>query len=341
MHPFSAGIIGCGVMGEHYARVITGDQHTRLAAVCDLDRPKAEGFSKRWQAPSVFASVADMLRVGGLDGVIVATPDFAHQQPVCACLEAGLPVLCEKPLATTLQDADAIVEAQAKTTLPLMVNFGNRHRSNAQRIRQIVESGELGTIEHVYVRLNERLCKTKTIAWLGRTSPVWFLLSHCVDLVRWILGDEFRDVFARASYGVVDRLQPGVPDVVSALCTTVEGVCVNLESCWIMPDAYFGNIDFALQVVGREGVIQADLFPHDLQVHRHGGAMVEDYSMDVRGPRGTTMGWWEESVKQFFRALQTGVKPTPSAEDAREVTRTLVALEQSLETGATVEVSSA
>ena len=333
MEDLRIGIIGCGVMGEHYARVTTDCSFTTLAAACDLNQGTLGDFRERWGAEAAFPDHTAMIASGGLDAVIVATPDFAHRQPVCDCLAAGLPVLCEKPLATTIDDADAIVNARRDSGQPLMVNFGNRHRANARRARELIESGELGRIQHVYMRLNERLCKTETIPWLQRTSPVWFLLSHCVDLIRWLIDDEFAGVYAQATYGVVDKLAPGVPDICSALCTTARGVSVSLESSWIMPDAYFGNIDCALQVMGEQGVIQVDLFPHDLQLHCADSAMVEDYSMDVVLPSGRFAGWWEESTRSFFHALVDDDLPSPTAEEGREVTRTLLAIDLSLEEG--------
>jgi predicted dehydrogenase len=306
---------------------------------CDTDRHRAREFASRWQVPAACARHSTMLRNGGLDAVIVATPDFAHRRPVCECLAAGLPVLCEKPLAMTLEDAAAIVDAQRASGAPLMVNFGNRHRPNAQRVRELIHACQLGRIEYISVRLNERLCKTRQLAWLSRTSPVWFLLSHCVDLVRWLLADEFEEVYARSRSGVVSERAQGVPDLCSALCTMGNGTSVHLESCWTMPDGYSGDIDFALEVIGEEGAIHADLFPHDLQLHQHDASRAQDYSMSVALASGKTIGWWEESTRSFFRALQAGATPRPTAAEGLEVTRTLCALDESLRRGAAVRVA--
>lgn len=219
-----------------------------------------------------------------------------------------------------------------------MVNFGNRHRPNARRVRELIRAGELGRVQHLSLRLNERLCKTRQIAWIERTSPVWFLLSHCVDLARWLLEDRFEQVYARAVHGVVEAWAPGVPDTVTALCATAAGATVSLESSWIMPDAYFGDIDFALEVIGEQGAIHADLFPHDLQLHRAESARAQDYSLGVTLPDGHLMGWWEESTRSFFSALAGGRTPEPTAQEALEVTRTLLALDRSLAEGAVVRV---
>lgn len=336
------GLIGCGVMGELYARVVTECELTDLVVACDVDAQRAADLATRWNVPQAtdrlerllesLVSVGDQGDGAGA-AAIVATPDFAHCEPVCRCLTAGLPVLCEKPLATSLQDADAMVQAARQSRQPLMVNFGNRHRLNARRVRDLVREGTLGRVQHVAVQLNERLCKTRTIPWLARTTPVWFLLSHCVDLVRWLLEDDFGQVYARATHGVVDRLAPGVPDMVSALCTTTGGVTVTLHSTWALPDGYSGNIDFALQIIGEEGIIQAALFPHDLQLHTSTGCMAQDHSMDVVLPGGETAGWWQSSTRSFFQALAVGDLPSPDGQEAREVTRTLLALEASWREG--------
>lgn len=338
MDTLRVGLIGCGVMGEQYARVVTDTDLTNLAAVCDLDAWVAEEFSAHWGAEASHTDHKQMLSAGGLDAVIVATPDFAHRAPVCDSLAADLPVLCEKPLATSIEDADAMVRARRDSAQVLMVNFGNRCRPNARRVREIIDAGKLGRIQHLAIRLNERRAKTQDIAWLQRTSPVWFLLSHCVDLVRWLLQDDFARVFAQATDGHIARTAPGVPDLCTALCTMTGGVSVSLESCWTMPDAYFGNIDFALEIIGEEGSVQVDLFPHDLQLHQHDSAMAQDYSVGVLLPSGRYMGWWEESTRSFFHAVAEGDLPSPTAEEAREVTRTLLAIDRSIAEGRPVDM---
>lgn len=339
MSTVHVGLVGCGVMGAHYARVLSACETAVLHAVCDLDPSRLEPFADQWSIPTHFPDHAAMLAAGGLDAVVVATPDFAHCAPVCDSLAAGCAVLCEKPLATTIADADQIVEAAAAAGVPFMVNFGNRHRSNVRRIRQALQDEELGRVQHVDVRLNERIGKTFTLPWLEQTSPVWFLLSHCVDLVTWLLGENLAVVHARSALGRVAQHAPGVPDLVTCLAWTESGTGVFLESSWALPDNYPGDIDFALQVLGTRGMLQADLLPHDLHITTPEGSMARDYSMDVTLPGGRVLGWWEESVRTFVRGVATGERLEPDAAQGREVTRALIAMDRSLETGAPAAVS--
>jgi len=198
--PLRVGIVGAGVMGSAYAKALGEYERAELAAVCDLDGVRARELAEPCGAGS-FDSVDGMLGGADIEAVVVATPDFAHRDPVVSSLDGGRGVLCEKPLATTEADCGAIAEAVARSGRPFMVNYGNRHRSAAIKMKEALEQGRIGSPEYVYVRLNERLAKTLTIPWLERTSPLWFLMSHCVDLVCWLLDDEFESVFARQSEG--------------------------------------------------------------------------------------------------------------------------------------------
>jgi len=334
MSRLRVGIVGAGVMGHHYAKALREYERAEVAAVCDLRREAARALAGECTAQA-YGSVAEMLVSEELAAVVVATPDFAHREPVAACLQAGKAVLCEKPLATTEEDAAAIAEAVEGAGRPFMVNFGNRHRPTAVRLREAVRAGRVGAPQYVYVRLNERLSKTLTIPWLARTSPVWFLMSHSADLVGWLLDDEFAEVTARAAYGAVAHTAPGVPDLSVSLATLASGCRVVLETAWNLPEGFAPNIDFFVQVIGDAGCIQADLVPHDLNVY-DSSAMALDHSFDVTGPRGYGAGWWQESVRYFVDGVLDGKPLRPTVHEAAQVTRTLLAVQESAETGGSV-----
>jgi predicted dehydrogenase len=331
-------IIGAGVMGRHYAEVLSRYPAADLRAVCDVDRPRAEALAEGFALPGAFANVSSLLAAERLDAAVVATPDFAHREATIACLESGLHVLCEKPLATTAADGQAMIAAADGARKFLMVNYGNRHRPNARLIRDVLRAGELGRVQLVSVRLNEKLAKTRTISWLSRTSPTWFLLSHCVDLVRWLLTDDFGTVYALASAGAVARESPGVPDVVIAVAEMLGGTKVILESAWNLPGGFTYNVDFGLEIIGEAGALRADLFPHDLQCYTERGEVL-DYSFRVEAPRGEVIGWWANSVRYFVDSCLTDERPTPDGRDGLAVTAVLLALDRSLASGAPEKVS--
>jgi predicted dehydrogenase len=332
--PLRVGIIGAGVMGRHYAKALREYERAEVIAVCDLNL--AAALTLAGDGAEASDSVEAMLRGACPDAAVVATPDFAHREPAVACLEAGLAVLCEKPLATTAADCAALVEAVERTGRPFMVNFGNRHRPSALKLREALQEGRVGAPQYVYARLNERLAKTLTIPWLARTSPVWFLMSHCADLVCWLLDDEFAEVTARAAHGVVAQHAAGVPDLCVCLATLKSGCQVVLETAWNLPEGFAPNIDFLVQAIGDAGVIQADLVPHDLNVYDSRAGSV-DYSFDVIGPRGYGAGWWQESVRYFVDGVLDQRPLRPTVHEAAQVTRALLAVEEAVHTGGIAE----
>jgi predicted dehydrogenase len=327
-------IIGAGVMGSHYAKVLKDCADANLCAIADLDARRAEGLARTYEVGSTYVNYEAMLADERIDAVVVATPDFAHREPVQGCLAAGKHVLCEKPLAMTREDCEAIAADVDRGGVKFMVSYGNRHRPNAQRIKQVLEARELGDLKHVAIRLNEKLSKTRTISWLDRTSPVWFLLSHCVDTLRWLTDREFTEVYARVTYGVVERrLGAHTPDVVSAVAQLEDGMTALLESAWILPDAYPSNVHFDLEIIGERGCINCDLFPRGLMVSAD-DARILDYSFDVPGPLGKVQGWWAESVRYFIACLESDATPTPTVRDGWADTEVLLALDRSIQSSA-------
>jgi predicted dehydrogenase len=339
MSQLKVGIVGAGVMGRHYGKALREYERARVAAVCDLDLERAAALAGESGA-TAYGAVGEMLERAELDVVVVATPDFAHREPVLACLRDGKAVLCEKPLATMEEDITAIVEAVERAGRPFMVNFGNRHRPAAVKIREALAEGRVGTPQYVYARLNERLSKTLTIPWLARTSPVWFLMSHCADLVCWLLDDGFAEVHAQSALGAVAEHAPGVPDLTVCLATLKSGCRVVLETAWNLPEGFAPNIDFTVQVIGDAGVVQADLVPHDLKVYDSRAASV-DHSFDVTGPRGYGAGWWQESVRYFVDGVLDERPLGPTVHEAAHVSRVLLAVERALASGGSEAVGSA
>jgi len=317
------GLVGAGVMGAHYTAVLHEYPRSEIVAVCDLVTERAASLARPAGAPA-FSTVESMLATADPDAVVVATPDFAHRDPVLAAIAAGKAVLCEKPLATTREDCAAMTTAAAGRGAPFMVNLGNRHRPAALRLRQAMRDEGVGAVQYVHARLNERRDKTATLSWRGRTSPVWFLLSHCVDLVRWATGEEFVRVHAHG--------RPGSPDVVAVLAELGNGAAAVLESAWHLPVGFAPQIDFRVEVIGEQGVLQADLFPHDLQLFTT-EARALDHTFGVRDVAGRLVGWWQDSVRYFVDCVLDGRQPSPGPREAWQVTEVLLAIDASLQSG--------
>jgi predicted dehydrogenase len=331
------GLIGAGTMGAMYARAYSQHPEVEFAAVCDLDLKRARSLARRFAAGSAHSDAAVMLKEAGLNAVTVATPDALHREPVIACLRAGKDVLCEKPLATTMRDCEAICAAAGKSGRRLMVNYGNRHKTQVYALKEQLGAGKLGRVENAFIRLREPLWKTKNLAWLEQTTPTWFLLSHCTDTLVYLLGAAPTEVHARATRGVLAGQNIDTPDAVVAMLGFGDGATAVMDANWVMPRGFAPEIDFRLELIGEKGAFYADLRSIDMMLYTDGAKAV-DYDLGKADPLGRTTGWWYRSVGYFVECLIQGIEPHPNAEEGMDATRILLAIEKSAQTGKVVPI---
>ena len=197
-----AAIIGCGQVAGGYdedaapeivnthAKAYQLQPATELVAAADLDIPKARKFCTRWGIPAAYSDVAKMLAAGQPDIVSICTPDSTHVAMLEMCLDCPSikAVWCEKPLATDVNEAEAIVSAYAQRGVVLAVNYTRRWNEQIQRIKRALQQHELGTIQKVIVYYTKGVCHNGSHAvdllldWFGQVSEMQVLGSH-VDFV--------------------------------------------------------------------------------------------------------------------------------------------------------------
>jgi predicted dehydrogenase len=327
------GLIGAGVMGRRYVEAYSADPNGRVVAIADLDQERGGALADAFGVGGRYADVDAMIHGERLDGVIVATPDFAHREPLIVALNAGLHVLCEKPLATTVDDATAMAVAAAASDRQVMVNFGNRHRPAARRAHELIRGGDIGAVRYARMRLNEKAEKTATLAWSARTSALWFLLSHVADFVQWMVGDTVVRVYAADG-----RRGEEPATTTTAVLSFAGGATAVLESTWDMPSAYPRDIDLAITVHGADGVIDLDMGEQGLRMSGRGRT---DSVMWDAASGGSADDWWNRSCRSFTAAIVAGQPVTPDARDGLQTVMVLAGLQHSLDTGAVVDLAAA
>lgn len=191
----SIGIIGTGGMGTRHAvnlhQYVAG---AHVAALYDLDVERAQQAAARCGAPAVLADPLALIHDPRVDAVLLASPDATHAAFVQECLRAQKPVLCEKPLATSLADARQIVEAEAAlgrrlVSMGLMRRFDPQHLA----VRDLVASGRLGR-----PILYKGVHRNAAIPYDARGEVILTnSAGHDVDALRWLLGQEVEEVFVR------------------------------------------------------------------------------------------------------------------------------------------------
>jgi len=148
------GVIGAGAWGRNHVRTVAGLAEAALAAVCDSDAKVRERVARHYPTAHVTPDVADLL--GRVDAVVIASPAGTHTRFALQCVEAGKPCLVEKPFALTRRDAEAVSRAAADRGVPVLAGHLLLFHPAVERLRALVQGGELGRIYYLYGRSHRR-----------------------------------------------------------------------------------------------------------------------------------------------------------------------------------------
>ena len=330
MRTIGFGLIGTGTWGHVHAEVYATDHRSSLRAVCDLDAERARKCAAAYGAEAIYTDYREMLRDPKIEAVAVVTPDFAHADAIVAAAQSGKHIIVEKPLATTAEDLDRIAEAVSKAGVRCMVDFHCRWCPPLVVTRNNIESGELGEIVSAYLRLNDTIyVPTKMLSWAGRSSILWFLGSHTVDTLRYLLGSEVCRVYAVSRTGVLQAKGVDVPDIYQAILEFDSGAIATIENNWIVPDSNPSYNDFKVNVLGSKGMINIDL-THNQLIERY-LEKTGDRPDVLDGPliRGRHVGFVYESIRHFVECLVEDRPPQVTLEDGIRVSGVILAILES------------
>ena len=188
------GIIGCGKVGHLHAIALQARPESHLAAVCDVDLPRAQAFAAKYGLKA-YNNVHDMVTTEKLDVVTIGTPHPFHAQPAVQAVQAGAHCLIEKPLASSLQDCDTMINAAAAAGVKLGVICQRRFYAPCQRIRRAIDDGKigkpiLGTV-HMLGWRDEAYYQSDPWrgSWKGEGGGVLVNQApHQLDLLCWYMG---------------------------------------------------------------------------------------------------------------------------------------------------------
>ena len=308
--------------GAPCASVLAGARDARLTAVWDAEaargRERAERCGAAWR-PDYAALLEEV------DAVVVCSENVHHRDLVLAAARAGKHVLCEKPLATTLADADAMVEACARAGVSLQTAFPCPYSPAFRRLSELVAAGAVGDL----LALN---CTNH-----GRMPGGWFVdralagggavmdhTVHLADLLWRLLGSEVVRVYAEAGEGLHHL---GVDDSGLLTLDFADGRFATLDTSWSRPAAFPTWGDVTIRAVGTRGTLAMDMFRQ---------------SLDLYGTAHTQIGFGVDTdrlmVQDFIDAVVAGRPVRVTGEDGRRALEVALAAYRSIETGRTVDL---
>ena len=324
-------VVGCGIFGQVHAECYNEFAGGNLVAVCDLDadraKPLAERLGCRW-----CTSADEIAADASIQAVSVVTPDFAHRDVCCTLARAGKHILVEKPLATTVADAEAIARAVADAGVVGMVDFHNRYHPALRAVKDRLDRGELGRPQMLFARLSDRIeVAAEWFAWSGKTGPEWFLGSHLADVACWMFDEQPRRVFAEGRKDVLAARGIDCYDSMH-IHLSFAGGFATLETSWILPDAWPMICDFYVGLQTTESRAEVDM--------SHQGVTIvspDQYDRPLlfgrTGVGADDFGFFAFSIRDFIRAIQLGApSPAPMSEGVHNV-QIIAAAVLSAETG--------
>lgn len=337
-------IVNIGILGythlhaPRYAEGIANHYGARLFGIADAGiNAGAARDAARNHGTRFFDSYEDLLDIDVLDAVYLGNEPVYHREVVELATKRGVHILCDKPIATTLEDADAIVEIARVAGVKLMVSFFPRFQLPLMKVKEALDSGDAGELVAIYAVKYGRL-PTKAA---GPQSADWFLdpeLSggggfldigiHALDALRWLAGSEARQVHAHVGTMIHDEFD--VEDFGVATIEFDNGVVGALSAGWANPDGYPTWLDVKFEILTTKQVFLIDKPHHDFVLYTQEGSERQAWlRRDI-----------DEQLSAFIDALVNDREPPITGQDGRAVLQMALAAYESSQTGDTIRLSS-
>ena len=335
-------VVGAGILGRRHARVFHEIDGAKVVAVADPTPERAAIAAAPAGCPT-FGSIEAVLAAVECDVVAVATPDHLHTPPVIAALAAGKHVLVEKPLATSLADAHAMIREANRRGLVLQVNYSQRWVPEYAWMKERIDAGDIGAPVMILSSKQDTIhVPTRMISWAASTSPVWFMSSHDIDLVGWFLGARAEVVQAQERRGVLEGRGIAVHDGVDALVRYQSGATAAFHTSWIHPNTYPSITVDRMSVIGEAGVLEFHSPGRRVELYdaRGGRAVAFTGPQTATEVEGRLEGAFRTSLESFLDAVRGGPEAPTSAARTLHVVEIQAAILEAAAAGATVRIGS-
>lgn len=311
---------------ESYVGNIRSLPGIELIGIADDDAERGNKYAAHYET-RLFPSY-DALLAERPDGVIICAENVNHRPLVELAAAAGVHVLCEKPLATTLDDARAILVAAERAKIKLMTAFPMRFNAPVIETKRLIDNGALGQIFAANTT-NQGECPKHHRAWfvdkrLAGGGALADHIVHVTDLLRWYLSSEVVEVYAQSNH----ILYAGETDVETGglvMLTFANGVFATIDCSWNKPPYYPTWGGLAMDFIGQNGLITVNAFKQVMTVYSHdrqrpayaywgsdsNQAMIADFAGAIRDDRAPKVTGYDgfkavEVVMAAYESINSG-----------------------------------
>ncbi|TML87122.1 MAG: Gfo/Idh/MocA family oxidoreductase [Actinobacteria bacterium] len=317
------GLVGLGYWGPNLARNF--DDLDALGAVCDLDPALRERFASRYPHAKVYNDFDAMLSEAELDAIVVATPVATHYELARRALAAGKHVFVEKPPAMRASEMEELVALAEQQDLVLMPGHLLLYHPGIQRVKQLIDAGEIGEVYCIYGnRQNLGVIRKDE-------NALWSLGVHDLSVILYLLDEEPDEVWAHGNA----FLNPGVEDVVFCYLRFPSGKIAHMHLSWLDPHKMR-----KITVVGNEKMVVFDDMELERKVtiyEKGPWQPAETYGEwrtrtgDISSPRIPNDEPLRLECTHFLQLVASGPEDHKEARDGLAVVRALDALQRTLE----------
>ncbi|MCC7484971.1 MAG: Gfo/Idh/MocA family oxidoreductase [Burkholderiales bacterium] len=347
-------VVGAGRIGTLRARLAARHPSVGFLAIADLDPQRAKALADAAGADFHSGDNMEVIERPEVNAVFVSTPEGEHAAPVRRALELGKPVLCEKPIALSLKDADDMLDTLKATGGKLRIGYSRRYKECFLRAKEQMAQGRLGKVIGGLARVYNS--RAQTFAILERdphATPVLDVLTYYVDLMCWFLeGNRPVEAVARGQHGIFRDAGYSAHDATWAIVTFADGAVVNFGISYALPARFptQGQSD-RVELLGTEGTMLIDDDHKEHLIYTEKGVphpYVPGHQLNMAFLGSNSAGDWAlgefwgslgNETRAWLDHLVTG-NPTAhtTPEQARINLETTIAIERAVATGKAVKL---
>ncbi|KRK80899.1 Gfo/Idh/MocA family protein [Companilactobacillus nodensis] len=340
------GIIGCGRIAQtRHIPEYASNKNANILGYFDFNKQRAEEIAKEYGG-KVYESVEDMLSDNDIDAVSVCVTNSAHASISIQALNAGKNVLCEKPMATSLEDSEAMVLAAKKNHKLLMIDQNQRFAKAHVRAKELLDKDTIGKVLTFKSTFGHGGPETWSVdggpnTWFfdknkSKYGSIFDLGVHKIDLVQYLLDSTVNNVSARLT--TLDKRNStgnliGVDDNAISIYELNNGIIGTVTSSW----TYYGEEDNSTIIYGSKGIMKIydDPTYSIVVIKKNGERILYDIDQIQTNDNQTKSGVMDE----FINSLIEKRTPKSDAESVINSMRAVFASIESNETGKRVSIS--
>ncbi|NYE08066.1 putative dehydrogenase [Bacillus niacini] len=334
MSTLKVGVIGCGSIAKfRHLPEYMANKKVEIVAVCDIVVERAEKMAEEYFARA-FTDYREVLKLEAIDAISVCLPNYLHAPVSIDALNAGKHVICEKPMATSKEEAEAMIEAAKINDKKLMIAHNQRFVASHQKAKEIIESGKLGKIYSFKTTFGH----PGPEGWSVDGAGSWFfnkekafigamgdLGVHKADLMRYLLG-EFTEVGAFIETSA--KQNTDVDDNAVCILRTESGIIGTLAASW----AYMSGGDNSTIIYGEKGTLRLEADPEYSLIEEYRDGSVVYHKLDKiqtneEGGQSTS-----HVINHFVESIVENKEPLINGEEGMKSLQIILAALESQET---------